>query len=132
MAKTPTPRHTKSPASSAQADWRSAKLAQVRALIREADPEVIEEAKWIKASNPAGVPTWSHDGILCTGETYKDKIKLTFAQGAALQDPAELFNAGLDGGTRRAIDIFQGDDIDAKAFVALVREAVAFNVKKKR
>ena len=108
-------------------DWRSERLAQVRRLIREADPEAIEERKWAKPSNPAGVPTWSRDGILCTGETYRDKVKLTFARGAALDDPSGLFNASLDGGTRRAIDIREGDSIDEGAFKALVREAVALN-----
>lgn len=109
------------------ADWRAAALARMRALIREADPEAVEEAKWKKATNPAGVPTWSHGGIICTCETYKDKVKLTFARGAALGDPAKLFNAGLDGGTRRAIDIFEGDALNEKAFKALIREAVALN-----
>lgn len=132
MAKSPTPKSTKAPASPAQVDWRTVQLAQIRKLIQEADPDAMEEAKWPKASNPAGVPTWSHDGIICTGETYKDKIKLTFMQGAALNDPIGLFNSGLDGGARRAIDIFVGDEIDKKAFIALVREAVALNVKKKR
>ena len=108
-------------------DWRSERLAQVRRLINEADPEAIEERKWAKPSNPAGVPTWSHDGILCTGETYRDKVKLTFARGAALDDPSGLFNASLDAGMRRAIDIREGDSIDEEAFKALVREAVALN-----
>lgn len=112
-------------------DWRGAALAQVRRLIREADPHVVEELKWRKPSNPGGVPTWSHAGIICTGETYKDKVKLTFAQGASLADPSGLFNASLDGGTRRAIDIREGDRIDADAFKALVGEAVAMNMAKK-
>ena len=96
-------------------------------LIEEADPEAVEEAKWKKPSNPAGVPTWSHDGIICTGEIYKTHAKLTFAHGAKLKDPAHLFNASLDGGTRRAIDLQEGDALNEKAFKALVREAVAFN-----
>ena len=99
----------------------------LRALIREADPEVVETVKWRKPSNPAGVPVWEHAGILCTGETYKDYVKLTFAKGAALDDPTGLFNASLDGGTRRAIDIREGDEIDGEAFKALVRAAVALN-----
>src|SRR5690349_16505964 len=100
-------------------DWRAETLARVRAVIKEADPEAVEDAKWKKVTNPAGVPTWSHDGIICTGETYKDKVKLTFARGAALKDPARLFNSGLDGGTRRAIDIREGDGLDEKALKAL-------------
>jgi hypothetical protein len=112
-------------------DWRDETLARVRALIREADPEATEEAKWRKPSNPAGVPTWEHGGIICTGETYRDKVKLTFARGAALADPAGLFNSSLDGNTRRAIDIREGDTIDAEALKALIREAVAVNVSKK-
>ena len=94
-------------------------------------PDVVEELKWRKPSNPGGVPTWSHAGIICTGETYKDKVKLTFAQGAALDDPSGLFNASLDAGTRRAIDIREGDEIDGAAFRALTREAVAVNLAKK-
>jgi len=113
-------------------DWRGAALARVRALIREADPDVAEAMKWVKPSNPSGVPTWDHAGILCTGEVYKAYVKLTFAQGAALPDPACLFNAGFGGGTRRAIDIREGDAIDASAFKALVREAVAFNLEKQK
>jgi len=108
--------------------WRSAKLSRLRALIREADPNVVEELKWAKAANPLGVPTWSHDGIICTGETYQDKVKLTFARGASLQDPAGLFNASLDAGTRRAIDFREGDEIDEPAFKALIGEAVAVNL----
>jgi hypothetical protein len=112
----------------ALADWRGATLARVRALIREADPQVVEAVKWRKPSNGMlGVPVWEHDGIICTGETYKHYVKLTFARGAALPDPAGLFNASLDGNTRRAIDIRQGDRIDAKAFKALIRAAVALN-----
>ena len=108
-------------------DWRGDTLARVRALIRDADPQVVEEVKWRKPANPGGVPTWSHGGILCTGETYRDKVKLTFAQGAALDDPGRLFNASLDAGTRRAIDLREGDPIDEPAFKALVRAAVALN-----
>jgi len=109
-------------------DWRTGALERIRNLIREADPDSIEERKWAKASNPAGVPTWSHAGIICTGETYRDKIKLTFARGASLADPSGLFNASLDAGTRRAIDIREGDRIDEGAFRALVKEAVAVNL----
>ena len=106
-------------------DWRGATLAELRRLIRKADPEVVEEWKW------RGVPTWYHSKIICTGETYKDKVKATFAQGAALPDPMGLFNASLEGGTRRAIDWFEGDTIPEAAFVALVKAAVAFNAKGK-
>ena len=109
-------------------DWRGDIIAHVRKLILAADPDVAEELKWRKPSNPRGVPTWSHAGIVCTGETYKDKVKLTFAKGASLPDPAGLFNASLDGGTRRAIDIREGETVDDNAFMALVREAVAVNV----
>jgi hypothetical protein len=109
-------------------DWRGETLARVRALIKEADPEVTETVKWRKPSNPAGVPVWEHGGILCTGETYKDKVKLTFARGAALEDPSGLFNASLEGGTRRAIDIREGEEVDAEALKGLVRAAVAANV----
>ena len=108
-------------------DWRGETLAHVRKLIRQADPEVVEEVKWVKPSNPSGVPVWSHDGIICTGETYKNAVKLTFAKGAALDDPAGLFNASLEGNTRRAIDIHEGDSIDEAALQALVRAAVVFN-----
>jgi hypothetical protein len=109
-------------------DWRGRALARMRKLIREADPDVVEEVKWRKPSNPSGVPVWSHAGIICTGETYKDKIKLTFAKGASLPDPAKLFNSSLDGGTRRAIDIREGEEPEADAFKALVRAAVAVNL----
>ncbi|MDQ1538984.1 MAG: hypothetical protein QOE58_3377 [Actinomycetota bacterium] len=109
-------------------DWRGETLARVRALIKQADPEVVEEQKWRKASNAmAGVPVWSHDGIICTGETYKDKVKLTFAKGASLEDPSGLFNSSLEGNTRRAIDLREGDKIDEKALKALIRNAVALN-----
>jgi hypothetical protein len=114
-------------------DWRAEMLARVRALIKEADPEVVEAVKWRKPSNAMlGVPVWEHAGIICTGETYKDKVKLTFAKGASLEDPSGLFNASLEGGTRRAIDFHQGDEIDAKALKALVRAAVALNRKSRR
>ena len=108
-------------------DWRGTTLARVRALIREADPAAVEAVKWRKPSNPNGVPVWEHAGLLCTGETYKDKVKLTFANGAALPDPAGLFNSSLDGNTRRAIDIAEGEAIDAAAFKALVQAAAALN-----
>ena len=107
-------------------DWRGETLSRMRKLIQEADPDVVEELKWIKPTNP-GTPTWSHDGIICTGESYKSVVKLTFAKGASLEDPAKLFNAGLDGNTRRAIDIHEGEEVDADAFKALVRAAVALN-----
>jgi hypothetical protein len=110
-------------------DWREETLARMRALIFEADPEISEERKWIKPSNPAGVPTFSHNGIVCTGETYKDKVKLTFAKGASIPDPSALFNSSLEGNTRRAIDIHEGEKIDADAFKALVMAAVAKNSK---
>jgi hypothetical protein len=108
-------------------DWRAAMLERVRAMILAADPDIVEEVKWRKPSNPAGVPVWSRGGIICTGETYKDKVKLTFAHGAALDDPAGLFNASLDAGTRRAIDIREGETLDESAFKALIRAAVALN-----
>ena len=111
-------------------DWRGAALATLRALIHAADPEVEEVVKWQKPSNPAGVPVWEHAGILCTGETYKDKVKLTFAKGAALADPKALFNSSLDGNARRAIDLFEGDAIDEAAFKALIRAAVEANLEK--
>lgn len=112
--------------------WRGKTLGTMRKLIIEADPDVVEELKWRKPSNPSGVPTWSHSGILCTGEVYKDKVKLTFARGAALDDPSGLFNASLTGGTRRAIDIREGESVDAGAFKDLVREAVALNLDKSK
>ncbi len=108
-------------------DWRSVIVDRVRALIHEAEPDVVEESKWRKPSNPDGVPTFSCSGLICTVETYKDKVKLTFAKGASLSDPDSLFNASLDAGTRRAIDIFAGEELDEAAFVELVREAVEFN-----
>jgi hypothetical protein len=112
--------------------WRGAMLGRLRALIKEADPQVVEEIKWRKPSSPSGVPVWSHDGMICTGETYKDKVKLTFARGAALEDPSKMFNSSLDGGTRRAIDIREGDRVNDEAFKALVREAVTLNQAKQR
>ena len=112
-------------------DWRGEVLGRMRKLILEGDPDAVEEVKWRKPSNPSGVPVWSHAGILCTGEVYKDKVKLTFARGAVIDDPAGLFNASLTGGARRAIDITAGEEIDANAFKALVREAVAANLAKR-
>jgi hypothetical protein len=110
-------------------DWRGETLARVRALIKEADPEIVEEWKWAKASSP-GTPVWSHDGIVCTGEVYKSVVKLTFFKGASLSDPAGLFNSSLDGKVRRAIDIREGDELDADAFKALIGEAVARNTSR--
>jgi hypothetical protein len=110
-------------------DWRGETLAEVRRLIHEADPDIVEERKWVKPTNPAGVPVWSHAGIVCTGETYKQVVKLTFARGAALADPASLFNASLEGNTRRAIDIREGEALDAEAFKALIQAAVAENLR---
>lgn len=107
-------------------DWRGETLSRMRKLIKQAVPDVVEEVKWVKATNP-GTPTWSHDGILCTGETYKSVVKLTFAKGASLKDPAKLFNSSLEGNTRRAIDIHEGEKIDAAAFKTLIRAAVALN-----
>lgn len=115
--------------SSDDRDWRVTTLDRIRRLIHEADPDAVEERKWVKPSNPDGVPTWSHDGILCTGETYAAKVKVTFAHGAALRDPQKVFNASLEAGTRRAIDIAEGDELDAEAFKDLVRAAVARNVE---
>jgi len=111
-------------------DWRGPVLAHLRRLILEAEPDIVEEVKWRKPTNPRGVPVWSKHGIICTGETYKDKVKLTFARGAALDDPAALFNASLDAGTRRAIDIREGQALDAEAFKALVRRAIERNLTK--
>ena len=110
--------------------WKTETLDRMRALIMEADPEMIEERKWKKVSNMAGVPVWSHDGIVCTGETYKNSVKLTFARGASLPDPSGLFNSSLEGSTRRAIDIHEGEKIDARAFKALIKAAVAENVSR--
>lgn len=111
-------------------DWRGKTLAKVREIVHEADPEIVEEWKWVKATSP-GVPVWSHGGIVCTGETYKNAVKLTFARGAALNDPAGLFNSSLDGNVRRAIDIREGDKIHDAALKALIREAVALNINGK-
>ena len=107
-------------------DWRGETLARIRALIKAADPEVVEEWKWQKAKSP-GTPVWSHDGIICTGETYKSVVKMTFAKGASLEDPAGLFNSSLEGNVRRAIDIREGEEIDEKALGELIRDAVALN-----
>ena len=107
-------------------DWRAATLGRMRTLIRDADPDVVEEFKWVKASSP-GTPVWSHSGMICTGESYKEVVKLTFFKGASLEDPARLFNSSLDGNARRAIDIHEGEAVDESAFKALVREAVALN-----
>ena len=107
-------------------DWRGETLSRMRKLIKQADPDVVEEVKWVKPTNP-GTPTWSHDGIICTGETYKSVVKLTFAKGASLKDPAKLFNSSLEGNTRRAIDIHEGEKVDADAFKALIRAAIALN-----
>ena len=107
-------------------DWRGETLSRMRKLIKEADPDVVEEVKWVTATKP-GTPTWSHDGIICTGEPYKSVVKLTFAKGASLKDPAKLFNSSLEGNTRRAIDIHEGEKLDAAAFKALIRAALALN-----
>lgn len=123
-------RSTKQPAKKAGArtgDWRETTLRRLRKLIKEADPGIVEEVKWRKPSNPGGVPTWTHAGIVCTGETYTDKVKLTFMKGASLPDPARLFNSSMGGGTRRAIDIHEGETISASAFKALIKAAVALN-----
>lgn len=110
--------------------WRGETLARMRALIKEADPEIVEEWKWVKPTNP-GVPVWSHHGIVCTGESYAKAVKLTFARGASVPDPTGIFNASLEGGTRRAIDIHEGENVDAAAFKALIQAAVAVNAAKK-
>ena len=112
------------------ADWRGKTLAKVREVINEADPEIVEERKWVKPTSP-GVPVWSHGGIVCTGETYKDHVKLTFAKGARLKDPSGLFNSSLDGNARRAIDFHERDKVDAAALKELIRAAVALNLKDK-
>jgi hypothetical protein len=113
-------------------DWRGEVLARVRALVREADPEIVEEWKWAKPSSSSGVPVWSHGGLVCTGETYKSIVKLTFARGASLKDPSGLFNSSLGGKVRRAIDIREGDEIDEPALKQLIRAAVALNLEAKR
>jgi hypothetical protein len=110
-------------------DWQGDTLRAIRKLIKEADPDVVEELKWKKAATPGGVPVWSHDGIICTGETYKARVKLTFAKGASLPDPTKLFNSSLEGNTRRAIDIHEGEKLNARAFKALIKAAVALNTK---
>ena len=110
-------------------DWRGKTLGRIRALIKDADPDVVEEWKWAKATSP-GVPVWSHDGIICTGESYKAVVKLTFAKGASLKDPSRLFNSSLDGNVRRAIDIREGENVNEAAFKALIRQAVALNAAK--
>jgi hypothetical protein len=107
-------------------DWRGKTLSRMRTLIKQADPDIVEEWKWVKPTKP-GTPVWSHDGIICTGESYKSVVKLTFAKGAALKDPARLFNSSLDGNVRRAIDIHEGEEVDESAFKTLVRQAVALN-----
>jgi hypothetical protein len=112
-------------------DWRGKTLSRVRALVKQADPEVVEEWKWRKATNP-GVPVWSHQGPICTGETYKSAVKLTFFKGASLKDPSGLFNSSLEGNVRRAVDFHEGDEIDEKAFVTLIRAAVSLNESKSR
>lgn len=109
-------------------DWRTTTLERIRRLINEADPDVVEERKWGKATSP-GIPVWSHDGLICTGESYKNVVKLTFARGASLKDPERLFNSSLEGKVRRAIDIREGEHVDEAAFKALVREAVALNMR---
>ena len=135
-AKAPLARAAQTPAQKLEArikelgDWRGETLAQARKIILQADPDIVEEWKWVKPTNP-GVPVWSHNGIICTGETYKSAVKLTFAKGASLADPSGIFNASLDGGTRRAIDFHEGDKIDAKALKALVRSAIALNTASK-
>jgi hypothetical protein len=108
-------------------DWRGEMLSRIRHLIEQADPEVVEERKWRKPSNPEGVPVWSHDGLICTGETYKNHVKITFARGASLKDPSHLFNSSLEGNARRAIDIHEAEEIHEEAFKALIRMAVALN-----
>ncbi|NLS05041.1 DUF1801 domain-containing protein [Rhizobium sp. P32RR-XVIII] len=112
----------------ALSDWRGEMLARIRTLIKHADPEVVEEVKWRKPSNMLGVPVWEHGGIICTGETYKNAVKLTFAKGASLEDPSSLFNSSLEGNTRRAIDFHEGEQIDEEALKALIRAAVALNM----
>jgi hypothetical protein len=112
-------------------DWRGKTLDRMRKLIKQADPDVVEEWKWVKATKP-GTPVWSHDGIICTGESYKNVVKLTFARGASLKDPARLFNSSLDGNVRRAIDIHEGEKVDESAFKALVRQAVALNGSRRK
>lgn len=116
--------------SGAPGDWRDAMLSRIRKLIEQAVPDVTEEQKWAKASNPDCVPTWYHDGLICTGETYKDHVKVTFGRGGSLKDPARLFKPGTEGAVRRAVDLYEGDKLDEKAFKGLVREAAALNEEK--
>jgi hypothetical protein len=136
MSKQP-PQHEDSPSELIDAkvqelsDWRGATLSRLRALIKQADPDVVEEWKWRKASNP-GVPVWSHNGIICTGETYKSVVKLTFFKGASVEDASRLFNSSLEGNTRRAIDFHEGDELDEAAFVTLIRAAVSLNESSSR
>jgi len=125
-------RRTHVGASDERDDWRGATLSRIRRWIMEADPEAVEERKWIKPTNPDGVPVWSHDGIICTGEIYKNHVKLTFARGASLKDPSRLFNSGLEGNRHRAIDVHESEKTDEKAFKALIREAVALNQAARR
>jgi hypothetical protein len=113
-------------------DWRGRTLSRVRQLIKEADPEIVEEVKWRKPSNPEGIPVWSHDGLVCTGETYKNHVKMTFAKGASLKDPDRLFNASLDGNVTRAIDIHEGESVNESALKKLIQAAVASNRESKR
>jgi hypothetical protein len=133
MASRKKPTTKKAATRPAKGDWRGDVLSRMRRLIKQADADVVEEVKWRKpSSSMPGVPVWSHDGIICTGETYKDKVKLTFAKGASLEDPASLFNSSLEGNVRRAIDLHEGDDIDEKAFESLLRAAVALNASSAR
>ena len=125
MTKISSPKGERSIAKSG--DWRHTMLSRIRTLIKQVDPQVVEERKWIKPSNPEGVPTWYHDGIICTGEMYKTHVKVTFAKGASLKDPSRLFNSSLEGNLRRAIDLQEGGKIDEKAFKTLIRQAVALN-----
>jgi hypothetical protein len=119
-------------AAASSGDWRAETLSRMRALILEADPKMVEERKWVKPTKPLGVPVWSHDGIVCTGEVYQKVVKLTFMRGASVPDPTGLFNSSLDGGTRRALDIPEGGKIDARAFKALIKAAVALNTAEKK
>ena len=127
MAKKSLPKGDPSKPSEAPGDWRGELLSRLRALITEADPEFIEQRKWVKPSNPAGVPTFSHNGLVCTGETYKSVVKMTYAKGASLEDPSGLFNSSLEGNSRRAIDFREGDEVNEEALKALIRAAVALN-----
>lgn len=126
------PTATKPKAAAASGDWRVQTLERMRSLIQQADPEMVEERKWVKPTKPLGVPVWSHGGIVCTGESYKAAVKLTFMYGASLPDPARLFNASMEGGTRRALDIPEGHQVDAAAFKALIKAAVAYNLQRSK